>query len=171
VCQLAQGKFGEAEKELREERRLAPDDPEAPERLGQLYLTRDNDFVRATSFWRDARRLEPTPASIRAILGFAYARMGDRAEALAVKLQPEAALAQFNLTLQLGEAGLTNEADQASGRRVPTRVGLAQLLQEPGRLHEAREQYRAFLAHELQPGLGDKARRAIAEINVKLGNE
>ena len=99
VCLLLEKKYGEAERELREARRLDLDDPDPLVRLGELYSVRDGDFVRATSFWRDAKRLEPTAASIRAHLGRAYARTGDRTEAQvelkeAERLDPEDANAE-----------------------------------------------------------------------------
>jgi tetratricopeptide (TPR) repeat protein/TolB-like protein len=131
---------------------------------------------------------------------------------LAVKLQPDSALAQFNLAFHCLRAGLNEEGDRAlaEGLRIApgtylaeyglglqaaaagrwaaaaehlgmavrlnpdfdrTYYVFAQVLREQGTLKEAREQYRAFLDHESQPGLGDQARRAVAEINEKLGNE
>lgn len=48
---------------------------------------------------------------------------------------------------------------------------LALVLWEQQQLKEAREEFRACLKYRPDPGKEDSARRAIAEINEKIGTE
>ena len=90
---LFAGKSAEAERELREAHRLDPEETRALIRLAELS-SQQRKWDEAIDFTEKARILEPTDASVHALLGFLYTFKGDRDKAMvelkeAQRLDPE----------------------------------------------------------------------------------
>ncbi len=156
-----QNKIAEAERELREAIRRAPDCAEAQLGLGYA-LEQTGKGHEAISRYREAIRLKPGDAQAHAYLGAALSRQGKHAESIAalreaIHLNPDDADVLLGLAYELQLDGKLDEAVAAVREAVrvkPDHFGaqmtLGNALAIQGKLDEAASQFRAAIRIEPQ---------------------
>lgn len=158
----ALGQALQAERDLREARRLAPDAPEPLEALGRLHDTRGDHAVAADWYTQAADRLHDTDARLLYTLALTRYRVGALPaahDAARRALAVDDTLAEAHYLLGLVAHDLQNRREAITAleqavRLRPTLVAarqeLAALYREEGRIDDEAAQLRALVAHDGQ---------------------
>jgi tetratricopeptide (TPR) repeat protein len=158
----ALGQALQAERDLREARRLAPDAPEPLEALGRLHDARGDHAVAADWYTQAAERLHDTDARLLYALALARYRAGAlpaAREAARRALAVDDTLAEAHYLLGLVAHDLQHRREAISAleqavRLRPTLVAarqeLAAVYREEGRIEDEAAQLRALVAHDGQ---------------------
>jgi tetratricopeptide (TPR) repeat protein len=158
----ALGQALQAERDLREARRLAPDAPEPLEALGRLHDRRGDYAVAADWYTQAAERLHDTDARLLYALALARYRVGSLPAAYdaarrALAIDDTLAEAHYLFGLVAHDLQNRREAiaalEQAVRLRpalVAARQELANLYREDGRIDDEATQLRALVAHDGQ---------------------
>ena len=167
---LNDNKLDQAEKDLDEAAKLAPNHPDVLYLQGVVYLRKGN-FAKAQTALETASQLDPNNARALSALGMAYADEGKYQQALPVlqhslQLEPGAWDAHWTLAKAYYHNAQYDDAlkesqqalDGSHGAAPDIELLLAQSLTAVGRYEDAAEALRSFLKnHPKDPG-ADKAR-------------
>jgi tetratricopeptide (TPR) repeat protein len=167
---LNDNKLDQAEKDLDEAAKLAPNHPDVLYLQGVVYLRKGN-FAKAQTALETASQLDPNNARALSALGMAYADEGKYQQALPVlqhslQLEPGAWDAHWTLARAYYHNAQYDDAlkesqqalDGSHGAAPDIELLLAQSLTAVGRYEDAAEALRSFLKnHPKDPG-ADKAR-------------
>jgi Flp pilus assembly protein TadD len=145
---LEQGRYPEAERELREAVRLNPGHALAHNNLGWALIRQDRNEEAEAEF-REAIRLDPKSGMAHSNLSHSLSNLGRYPEAEAaareaVRVQPGLAIAHSNLGMALQKQGRLNDAEaafrkasQLDPRDATVKTNLGNCLSEQGRQAEA----------------------------------
>jgi len=157
---IAMNRLQEAEVFLQEARRLNPNNPDLYDYLSYLYLLlgKTNESLAMTESWEKVAKLDPAPASRRALILMQLGRYGPASEALTKVLdqEPDNSVARVNRAIarlmlkQLPESRADYERLIKGGRETfQVRFGLAEIAHQQNQSSEEQKQLERYL--ELAP--------------------